>query len=103
MRIQEFPLSPSLLFFSTGPDSYFLEFHLLSVTLGIFVFFLIFCECSNKQVCTVVCLMPLAYCGLLRFSYIICTFLARIVKSLLISNIITGMYILRQTNQVTDV
>ena len=38
-----------LFFFSIGPDRCFWEFHPSFVTLGIFVFFLIFCE---SLVCT---------------------------------------------------
>ena len=46
MKIQESFLSSSLIFFSTGSDSCFWEFHPSSVILGVFVFFfiLIFCE-----------------------------------------------------------
>ena len=45
MKIQESFLS-SFIFFSTGADSCFWEFHLSSMILGVFVFFfiLIFCE-----------------------------------------------------------
>ena len=41
-----FPLIPLFIFFSTGSDSRFWEFHPSSVILGVFVFFfvLIFCE-----------------------------------------------------------
>ena len=43
MKIQESFL-PSFIFFSTGSDSRFWEFHPSSVILGVFVFFFIFCE-----------------------------------------------------------
>ena len=46
VKIQESFLLPSFIFFSTGSDSHFWEFHPSSVILGVFVFFfmLIFCE-----------------------------------------------------------
>ena len=90
MKIQEsFLPSFSFIFFSTGSDCRFREFHPSSVILGVFVIFiifiLIFCESLACICCFVVCLIYLLFCCLsylcvvLLFVLFICCFVVCLI------------------------